>query len=168
MKQPKKEKEEPKGISIPLLPSIVLIVATVWVGFAIGCIVRGGSYIWILVIAGAIVVGAITAYLSIKSAPEAHHIKGKITNAEHVSVADYSLIRDATGGKIKAILVKVANNNASAHKVDVSVAVNAELPKSMTGVEIEPGATAEVEVPLSAKSPLDDIGSLSIALNQTS
>jgi hypothetical protein len=168
MKQPKKDKEEPKGISIPLVPSIVLVVATVWVGFAIGCIVRGGSYIWLLVIAGAIVVGAITAYLSIEAAPKAHHIKGTITNSEHLFVEDYSLIYAATEDKIRAVLVKVVNIDGLTHKVDVSLAVNGDTYSSVVETEIDAGATADVEVPLSSKALLENIGSLSIVLKQTS
>jgi hypothetical protein len=171
MKQPKKEKEEPKGISIPLVPSIVLVVATVWVGFAIGCIVRGGSYIWLLVIAGAIVVGAITAYFSLEAAPEMHHevrhIKGKITNSEHLFVEDYSLIYSATDDKIRTVLVKVANIDGSTHKVDISLAVNGQTPELITGVEIDAGVTADVEVPISSKALLNGIDSLSIELKQT-
>jgi hypothetical protein len=58
-----REGKESKDISIGIIPLIVLLLAAGWVGFAVVSIIRNGNYIWLSVIAAAIVLGVGIAYL---------------------------------------------------------------------------------------------------------
>lgn len=166
--------KESKGTSIPLVWLIVLLVATIWVGFAIGSIFITGTYIWLAVIIGAGIVGAGVTYFALTSAPsQAHLVKGKVSDTEHVTVVDYKLIHAAPDNKVRAVLVKVTNNDTSALKVDINVKIDGmegQVTSSglITGVEIAPGATEGVEVPLSVKTAVGHIASLDILLKKAS
>ena len=79
-----------KGISIAIVPLIVIAVAIIGYGYLIGGVIKGGDYILVAVIAGAAVLGAgITIFASSK--PAVCQIRSKITHARPVVVKDYRL-----------------------------------------------------------------------------
>ena len=164
-----------KGISIAIVPLIVIAVAIMGYGYLIGGVIKGGDYILVAVIAGAAVLGAgITIFASSK--PAVCQIRSKITNAGSIMVNDYHLAYATKKRKGKAIeaiskvsgvIVKVTNGDTCPHGVAVDVDINDEPVNGVIReVDIDPGATLYVAVPLPRKFPLEDIDSLSIALNQ--
>ena len=164
-----------KGISIAIVPLIVIAVAIIGYGYLIGGVIKWGDYILVAVIAGAAVLGAgITIFASSK--PAVCQIRSKITHARPIVVKDYRLAyatKRSKGkaieaiGKVSGVIVKVANGDACPHRVAVDVDINDEpVNRVIRCVDIDPGATMYVAVPLPRKFPLEDIDSLSIALNQ--
>ena len=167
--------KDSKGIGFAIVPLIVLAVAIMGYGYLIGGVMKGGDYILVAVIGGAAVLGSgITIFASSK--PAVCQIRSKITNAGSVTVNDYRLAyatKRSKGRAIKAInkvsgvIVKVSNGDACPHRVAVDVDINDEpVNRVIRCVDIDPGATVYVAVPLPRKFPLEDIDSLSIALNQ--
>ena len=164
-----------KGISIAIVPLIVIAVAIIGYGYLIGGVIKWGDYILVAVIAGAAVLGAgITIFASSK--PAVCQIRSKITNADSIVVNDYHLAYATKKRKGKAIeaiskvsgvIVKVTNKDTCPHRVAVDVDINDEpVNRVIRCLDIDPGATVYVTVPLPRKFPLEDIDSLSIALNQ--
>jgi len=158
--------KKPEEKSIGLIPLVVFLLATGWVGFVIGSIIRGEGYIWLAVIAGAAVIGVGIAYFTIGSQPEVRYIKGKITNAEHITVDNYALVGGNPKGMVRAIRVRLTNHDALMHKLTVNIAANGSHPR-LREIAIDPGVTTDVRVPLPTAVPVEDIDSLSIELKQT-
>ncbi len=164
-----------KGISIAIVPLIVIVVAIIGYGYLIGGVIKGGDYILVAVIAGAAVIGAgITIFASRK--PAVCQIRSKITNADSIMVNDYRLAyatKRIKGkaieaiSKVSGVIVKVTNGDTCPHRVAVDVDINDEpVNRVIRCVDIDPGATVYVTVPLPRKFPLENIDSLSIVLNQ--
>jgi len=169
--------KDSRGIGFAIIPLIVIAVAIMGYGYLIGGVMKGGDYILVAVIGGAAVLGAgITIFASSK--PAVCQIRSKITNAGSIMVNDYHLAyatKKRKGNAIEAVskvsgvIVKVTNKDTCPHRVAVDVDINDEpVNRVIRCVDIDPGATVYVAVPLPRKYPLEDIESLSIALNQIS
>jgi hypothetical protein len=144
-------------------------------GYLIGGVMKGGDYILVAVIAGAAVLGAgITIFASSK--PAVCQIRSKITNTDSIMVDDYRLAYATKRKKGKAIeaiskvsgvIIRVTNGDNCPHRVAVDVDINDEpVNRVIRCVDIDAGATKYVAVPLPRKFPLEEIDSVSIALNQ--
>jgi len=158
--------KKPKEKSIGLIPLVVFLLATGWVGYVTVSIIKGEGYIWLAVIAGAAVIGAGIAYFTFRAQTEVRYVKGKITNAEHITVDNYGLVGGNPSGMVRAIRVRLTNHDTKMHRLTVNIATNGSHPRSRE-IAIDPGVTTDVRVPLPTEVPVEDIDSLSIALKQT-
>ncbi len=173
-----------RGKSVGLIPLVVFLLATGWISFVLASLIKAGGFsaqaaILLAAIAGAVFVGVGIAYFTIGARPVVHRIRTKLTHARPVVVNDYRLAyatkRSNKGRAIKAInkvsgvIVKVTNGDACPHRIAVDVDINdAPVNRVIREVDIEPGATMYVALPLPRKFPLEDIDSLIIVLHQTS
>jgi hypothetical protein len=158
--------KKPKGKSVGLIPLVVFLLATGWVGYVTVSIIKGEGYIWLAVIAGAAVIGVCIAYFTIGSQPEVRYIKGKITNAEHITIDNYALVGGNPKGMVRAIRVRLTNHDTLMHRLTVNITANGSHPRSRE-IAVYPGVTTDVRVPLPTAVPVEDIDSLSIELKQT-
>jgi len=159
--------KKPQGKSIGLIPIVVFLLATGWVGFVIVTIIEGEGYIWLAVIAGAAVIGAGIAYFTVGAQTEVRYIKGKITNAEHITIDNYGLVGGNPNGMVRAIRVRLTNHDTLMHRLTINITAKGSHPCSRQ-IAIDAGAATDVRVPLHTEVPVEDIDSLSIALKQTS
>lgn len=172
-----------KGKSVGLIPLVVFLLATGWISFVLASLIKAGGFssqaaILLAAIVGAVIVGVGIAYFTIGARPAVHQIRTKLTHARPVVVNDYRLVyatKRSKGRAIKAInkvsgvIVKVTNGDACPHRVAVDVDINdAPANRVIREVDIDPGATMYVALPLLRKFPLEDIDSLIIVLYQTS
>jgi len=171
--------KDSRGVGFAIIPLIVIAVAILGYGYLIGGVMKGGDYILVAVIGGAAVLGAgIAIFASSKPAvcQTVCQIRSKITNADSITVNDYRLAYATKRSKGKAVeavskvsgvIVKVTNGDTCLHGVAVDVDLNDEpVNRVIRCVDIDPGATVYVTVPLPRKFPLEDIESLSIVLSQ--
>lgn len=174
--------KKPREKSVGLIPLVVFLLATGWVSFILASLIKAGGFssqaaILLAVIAGAAVIGVGIAYFTIGARPAVHQIRTRVTNERSVVVNDYRLVyatKRSKGRAIKAInkvsgvIVKVTNGDTCPHRVAVDVDINDAPANRVTReLDIDPGATMYVVVPLPRKFPLEDIDSLSIELKQS-
>lgn len=163
--------KKPREKSVGLIPLVVFLLATGWVSFILASLIKAGGFssqaaILLAAIAGAAVIGVGIAYFTIGARPEVRYVKGKITNAEHITVNSYGLVGGNPNGMVRAIRVRLTNHDALMHKLTVNIATNGSHPRSRE-IAIDPGVTTDVRVPLPTEVPVEDIDSLSIELKQT-
>lgn len=176
--------KKPREKSVGLIPLVVFLLATGWVSFILASLIKAGGFssqaaILLAVIAGAAVIGVGIAYFTIGAQTEVHQIRTRVTNERPVVVNDYRLVyaskKSRRGAalvkainKVSGVIVKVTNGDTCPRRVAVDVDVNDAPANRVTReLDIDPGATMYVVVPLPRKFPLEDIDSLSIELKQS-
>ncbi|MDY6908221.1 MAG: hypothetical protein SV910_08390 [Chloroflexota bacterium] len=170
---------ESRRVGIAVVPMILLAVAVVGYGFVIGLMIREGNYVWPAIVAGGIALGASTVVVVTRK-PRVHRLKSKIINTPSVMVNDYRLVyasrKDGEGArsmkaidKVSGVMVKVSNDDDCPQRVEVDVDIN-DKPHNrvVREVDIEPGSTTYIAVPLVRQFSLGAINTLSIRLKQAS